>query len=140
MLGNGIVLRETITSRTLAYLQMAHGAMEMAARSDSPMVELQWVLDDIMAFRGSFDDTVEEEAARNIAKTGGMVERISLMLRLERQPERVDHELRKLLNRLYKTDLTPQPKALETVTARTLEGQPVDRMTLLSSVECLFYV
>ena len=140
MLGNGIVLRETITSRTLAYLQMAHGAMEMAARSDSPMVELQWVLDDIMAFRGSFDDTVEEEAARNIAKTGGMVERISLMLRLERQPERVDHELRKLLNRLYKTDLTPQPKALETVTARTLEGKPVDRMTLLSSVECLFYV
>ena len=140
LLGNGMVLRETISTPTLSYLQMAESAMEMASRSEAPAVELQWVLDDIMAFRGSFDDTVEEEAARNIAKTGGMVERISLMLRLERQPERVDHELRKLLNRLYKTDLTPQPKALETVTARTLEGKPVDRMTLLSSVECLFYV
>lgn len=140
MLGNGMVLRETISSQTLAYLQMAHGAMEMASRSESPMVELQWVLDDIMAFRGSFDDAVEEESARNIAKTGGMVERISLMLRLERHPERVDHELRKLLNRLYKTDLTPDPAALKTITDRALDGQPVDRITLLSSVECLFHV
>ena len=59
MLGNGMVLRETITSPTLAYLQMAHSAMELAARSEAPGVELQWVLDDIMAFRGSFDDSVE---------------------------------------------------------------------------------
>ena len=63
MLGNGMVLRETITSATLAYLQMAHSAMDLASRSDSPGVELQWVLDDIMAFRGSFDDSVEVETA-----------------------------------------------------------------------------
>ena len=63
MLGNGMVLRETITSPTLAYLQMAHSAMELAARSEAPGVELQWVLDDIMAFRGSFDDSVEVETA-----------------------------------------------------------------------------
>ncbi len=140
MLGNGMVLRETISSQTLAYLQMAHSAMEMASRSESPMVELQWVLDDIMAFRGSFDDAVEEESARNITKTGGMVERISLMLRLERHPERVEHELRKLLNRLYKTDLTPDPAALKTITDRALDGVAVDRIALLSSVECLFHI
>ena len=140
MLGNGMVLRETISSQTLAYLQLAHSAMELAARSESPAVELQWVLDDIMAFRGSFDDAVEEESARNITKTGGMVERISLMLRLERQPERLEGELRKLLNRLYKTNLTPQPNALRIVTGRALEAQPVDRITLLSSVEGLFCV
>ena len=140
MLGNGMVLRETITSQTLAYLQMAHSAMEMAARSDSPMVELQWVLDDITAFRGSFDDAVEEETARNITKTGGMVERISLMLRLERHMERLEGEQRKLLNRLYKTGLTPQPDALRTLSDQALDVQPVDRITLLSSVESLFYV
>ena len=140
MLGNGMVLRETITSQTLAYLQMAHSAMEMADHSESPMVELQWVLDDIMAFRGSFDDAVEEETARNITKTGGMIERISLMLRLERHMERLDGELRKLLNRLYKTGLSPQTGSLRTVTDRALGGQPVDRITLLSSVESLFYV
>lgn len=140
MLSNGMMLRETISSQTLAYLQMAYSAMEMASRSESPMVELQWVLDDIMAFRGSFDDAVEEETARNIAKTGGMVERISLMLRLERQLQRLDTELRKLINRLYKTDLTPQPDALRTVTKRALEGEPVDRITLLSSIEGLFLI
>ena len=46
MLGNGMVLRETITSPTLAYLQMAYTAMELAAHSEAPSVELQWVLDD----------------------------------------------------------------------------------------------
>ena len=121
MLGNGMVLRETIGSSTLAYLQMAQGTMEMAARSDSPAVELQWVLDDIMAFRGSFDDAVDEESTRNITKTGGMIERISLMLRLDRHPERLEKELRKLLNRLYKTELPPRPEALETITGRALE-------------------
>ena len=75
MLGNGTVLRETLTSPTLAYLQMAQSAMDQAARSEAPAVQLQWVLDDIMAFRGSFDDTVDAETARNITKTGSMVER-----------------------------------------------------------------
>lgn len=140
MLGNGMVLRETITSPTLAYLQMAQGAMELAAGSESPGVELQWVLDDIMAFRGSFDDSVEEEFARNITKTGGMVERISMMLRLGLQPQRLERELRKLLNRLYKTDLTPEPQALEVITRRALEGEPVDEATLLSNVEGLFVI
>ena len=140
MLGNGMVLRETITSPTLAYLQMAHTAMGLAARSEAPGVELQWVLDDIMAFRGSFDDSVEVENARNITKTGGRVERISLMLRLDWQLERLDRELQKLINRLYKTDLTPEKGALDVITRRAVGGEDVDRILLLNSVEGLFRV
>ena len=140
MLGNGMMLRETITSPTLAYLQMAHSAIDLASRSDAPAVELQWVLDDIMAFRGSFDDSVEVETARNITKTGGLVERISLMLRLDWQSQRLDRELQKLINRLYKTDLTPEPEALEVITRKTLEGEQVDRVLLLNSVEGLFRI
>ena len=60
---NAIVLRETLSTDTLAYVQMAISAMELAAASAAPGVELQWVLDDIMAFRGSFDDSVEVETA-----------------------------------------------------------------------------
>ena len=124
MLGNGMVLRETISTPTLAYVQMAHSAMELAAKSDSPQVELQWVMDDIMAFRGSFDDSVEAESARNITKSGGSVERISMMLRPGTEDAPLRRELRKLLNRLYKTDLPVDQTALETVprwrcTART---------------------
>lgn len=140
MLGNGMVLRETITSPTLAYLQMAHTAMELASRSEAPSVELQWVLDDIMAFRGSFDDSVEVETARNITKTGGMVERISLMLRLGWQPDRLDRELQKLINRLYKTDLTPEKEALDVVTSKAVGDQEIDHVLLLNSVEGLFRV
>lgn len=140
MLGNGIVLRESLTSPTLAYLQMAQAAMDLAARSDSPAVELQWVLDDLMSFRGSFDDTVDAEDARNITKAGGMVERLSLMLRLDWHPERLDRELKKLVNRLYKTNLTTQPQALELLERRALAEEPVPADQLLTAVEGLFVV
>lgn len=140
LLGNGMVLRETISTPTLAYLQMAQSAMELAERSESPGVELQWVLDDIMAFRGSFDDSVEEESVRNITKSGICVERISLILRLNWQPERLERELRKMLNRLYKTDLAVSGEALEAVNRRAIGGADVDSVTLLRSVEGLFLV
>ena len=91
-----------------------------------------------MAFHGSFDDNVDTESARNIAKTGGLVERLSLMLRLDLQPDRLEPELRKLLNRLYKTDLTPQPDALAVIEKRAVKEQPVDAAELLAAVEGLF--
>lgn len=138
MLGNGIVLRETISSPTLAYLQMAQSAMELAAHSEAPAVQLQWVLDDIMAFRGSFDENVDAESARNITKAGGTIERLSLMLRLDWKPEQLHRELQKLINRLYKTDLTPKADALAVVERCALEEQPVDKLELLAAVEGLF--
>lgn len=140
LLGNGMVLRETISSPTLSYLQMAESAMEMASRSEAPAVELQWVLDDIMAFRGSFDEAVDHEGVRNITKTGGAVERLSLMLRLDWQTDRLRQEMRKLLNRLYKTDLATEPGALQTITDYAVEEADVPAPALLRSVEELFVV
>ena len=140
LLGNGMVLRETITSPTLSYLQLADSAMDLASRSEAPGVELQWVLDDIMAFRGSFDEAVDLDGVRNITKTGGTVERLSLMLRLDWQTDRLRQEMRKLLNRLYKTDLTADPAALQTITAYALEEADVPAPQLLHSVEGLFVV
>lgn len=140
LLGNGMVLRETISTPTLSYLQMAESAMDMASRSEAPAVELQWVLDDIMAFRGSFDEAVDHEGVRNITKTGGTVERLSLMLRLDLQPERLHQEMRKLLNRLYKTDLVTDPEALQTITAYAVEETDVPKPELLRCVEGLFVV
>lgn len=139
-MGNGIVLRETISTPTLAYLQMAQNAMKLAARSDSPSVELQWVMDDLMAFRGSFDESVDQEEARNITKSGSSVERISLMLRLDWNGEKTDRELKKLLNRLYKTDLPRDEQALNTIASHVFDGGKVERNTLLRSVEGLFHV
>ena len=140
MLGNGMVLREIISTPTLAYLQMARNAMELAAQSSGPSVQLQWVLDDIMAFRGSLDDGVDSENIRNMIKSGGFVERLSLMLRNHYRLERLDAELRKLLNRLYKTDLQVDSGCLDVITAQAMEGKPVEPARLLHSIEHLFLV
>lgn len=140
MLGNGIVLRETISTPTLAYLQMAQSAMDLAERSDGPGVELQWVLDDIMAFRGSFDDSVVEETTRNITKSGICVERISLIIRLNWRPEQLEREMQKMLNRLYKTGLPVNRDALELIERWAMCGEAVDRSVLLQCVEGLFLV
>ncbi|MCC8357958.1 MAG: alpha-E domain-containing protein [Oscillospiraceae bacterium] len=138
MLGNGMVLRETITTPSLSYLQMVQDAIVMAASSASPHVELQWVLDDIMAFRGCFDDAVDEEDVRNTLKAGGFVERLSLMLRLDWRTERLKRELLKLLNRLYKTNLPINHEALDVIQSAVMEGAEIDKPLLLRSVESLF--
>lgn len=140
MLGNGMMLRETISSPTLAYLQMAKSALDLASYSDAPAVEMQWILDDIMAFRGSFDESVEREDARNITKVGGMVELISLMLRLDWQKDRLKNEIQKLLNRMYKTDLPTQPQATQQLIRYALEDTDVSDAELLHSVEVLFCI
>ena len=98
------------------------------------------MLDDIMAFRGGFDDSVEAESTRNITKIGALAERLSLMLRLNWHMECLDRELKKLFNRIYKTGLTPEPAALEVITRRAVEEAEIDRGTLLCSVEGLFQV
>lgn len=79
---NAIVLRETLSIETLAYVQMAAAAIQLAAESTAPAVELQWVLDDIMAFRGSCEENIESENSRNIIKSGASLERLDLYLRL----------------------------------------------------------
>ena len=140
MLGNGMVLREIVSTPTLAYLQMAHNAMELASQSDGAGIQLQWVLDDIMAFRGSMDDAVENEKARNIVKAGELVERVSLMIRLGWHLENLDRELRKLMSRLYKTHLTTDEAALDVLTGKVIDKKEPELSLLLTSIENLFQV
>ena len=50
----------------------------------------------------------------------------------------MDRELRKLLNRLYKTGLAPQPDALALIERQALEERPAEPQALLAAVEGLF--
>ncbi len=119
---------------------MAHNAMELASQSDGAGIQLQWVLDDIMAFRGSMDDAVENEKARNIVKAGELVERVSLMIRLGWHLENLDRELRKLMSRLYKTHLTTDEAALDVLTGKVIDKKEPELSLLLTSIENLFQV
>lgn len=113
MIGNGVVLRATISSRTLSYVQMTVYALDQAAVSTAPAIELQSAIDYLMAFRGSYDDFIDDENIRNIIKCGQSAERISLCLSLGFHEKLVPKEIHKLLNRLEKTRLKTEPAALK---------------------------
>ena len=63
---NAIVLRESIGSETLSYIQLAVYDMNKAAVSKSPLIELQYLLDHILSFWGIADDQIDSEQVRNM--------------------------------------------------------------------------
>ncbi len=141
MIGNGMVLREVLGSQTLSYLQMSVSALEAAAMSHSCGVQLQWVLDDIMAFRGCYAEFIVAEDVRNTIRCGASVERLSTMLRFQSKDVPLRRELQKLINRLYKTNLKRDEQKLEVITQFAFsEEADADRTGLLGSVENLFTI
>ena len=102
---NAIVLREEIGSESLAYIQLAIYDMQKAAKSNSPMIEFQRVLDNLMAFWGIVDDQIASENVRNILKVGKRVERIDLYGRLHSDYESLSREIYRLAGRVKRCNL-----------------------------------
>lgn len=140
MLGNGMVLRETISSDTLAYLQMARDCIVEAASSEIPTMQLQAAVDCIMAFRGSFDDYIVSQEARNIIKTGRSVERLSFVLRTHWQTRHLDREFSKLLSRMERSGLAADDRCLQTILDARKDPVNADQAALLRAVEGMFTV
>ena len=65
---NAIELREEIGSMALSYVQLAVYAMNDAKKSIAPLLELQQTRDNIVAFWGIVDDSVDDEHVRSIIK------------------------------------------------------------------------
>jgi uncharacterized alpha-E superfamily protein len=139
MLGNGMVLRETLTTETLSYLQMAINALDMAAKNNHPGIEAQWVIDDIMAFRGSFDDKMENKIERNIIKCGIGVERITLFLQFNNPQKVIFYEIEKLLSRSFKTGLSTNYDC-RTVLNNSISNSICETSVILPAIEGLFEV
>ena len=137
---NAVVLRETLSTETLAYIQMAMNAMSIAAGSSAPGVALQWVLDDIMAFRGSAEERIGEEGSRAVLKAGASLERVDLYLRLDQPLAQVRGEFERLFDRLYKTQLHPDKARLDFLTDALLDSAAAlpPRAELIAAVEGLF--
>lgn len=137
---NAIVLRETLTTDTLSYILMALSAMDKAIESDTPAIPLQWVKDDIMAFRGSCDENIYDNNARQIIKLGASVERVDLYLRLGVDRAQTRREFEKLFNRLYKTQLAPDKEKLDLLVDALLDSDKPDLADweLIAALEGLF--
>jgi uncharacterized alpha-E superfamily protein len=133
---NAIVLREEIGSDTLSYIQLAVYAMYQAAMSRAPLIGLQKVTDNLVAFWGMADDDIDESQIRNMIKVGKLVERIDLYARLKEPAEKIRREARRLTNRIDKSTMRYKPKTLAHVNYLVqLDDLPYE--TLIDEVETL---
>ena len=93
---NAVTLRELIRSSALSYVQLAVYAMNRAAQSQAPLLELQKVCDYIVAFWGIIDDSISVNQVRDLIKTGRRLERVDLYARMRYE----EGEMREAIRRL----------------------------------------
>ncbi len=99
---NAIVLRESIGSETLSYIQLAIYDMNHAAVSEAPLIEIQKVIDNILTFWGIVDDSIDSEQIRNIIKSGKRIERVDLFARLGMRRTELIREVNRMVSSIKK--------------------------------------
>ena len=133
---NAIVLRETIGSDALSYIQLSIYAMNNAARSNSPLIELQQVTDDLLSFWGIVDDQIDDEQIRNIIKAGKRIERIDLYARLELDRRRLEREVHRMVPRVLRSGMKYDEAALSRVST-IIQESTLDYANIIASVESI---
>lgn len=133
---NAIVLRESISTEALSYIQLAIYEMNRAAKSSAPLFELQHVLDEILAFWGSIDDRIDSEETRNIIKAGKRIERIDLYARLGAKTEEIRREVHRMIPRVTKSGIPYQKEKLEKV-KELAEQEQLNYYEIVSNVEAI---
>ena len=134
---NAIVLRESIGSEALSFIQIAIYGMNKAMKSEAPVIELQKVNDNLLAFYGSVDDQIESENIRNIIMTGKRIERIDLYARLGVPAKELSSEIKRMIPRVEKSGLKYDEHKLEAIKGLSEEENP-DYYTIVNMVETLF--
>ena len=133
---NAVVLREEIGSETLSYIQLAVYEMNRAKESSAPLIWLQKVTDNIVAFWGMADDCIESENVRNLIKTGKRVERIDLYARLQYDLEKMEREICRHTGRIVRTNLKYDAAKLQNL-GELIEKDSIDYWQIVYDVESL---
>lgn len=110
---NAMVMRDVIGTETISYVEMALSCIKKARCSDAPLLELQEVIDYILAFWGYVDDSIDDRGIRSIIKAGRRVERLDLYLRFERPVLMLEREFAKLQSRIKLTGLPYDQKVID---------------------------
>ena len=134
---NAIVLRESIGSEALSYIQMAVYDWSKAAENQAPALEMQKLLDHILAFWGTVEDQIDEEEIRNILKAGKRIERIDLYARMGFEQKKLAREVSRMLPRVRKSGLPYEESRLERI-AQLVQADPIDHYGLVNEVESIF--
>ena len=133
---NAIVLREEIGSTALSYVQLAVYAMNDAKKSIAPLLELQKTRDNIVAFWGMVDDSVDEEHVRSIIKFGKRVERIDIFARKHMSTEELRRQVARLNSRIVLTGLSYNKRGLAHINY-LVEEEEMDYDSIVKEVESL---
>ena len=133
---NAIVLREEIGSETLAYIQLAVYAMNKAKASEAPLVTLQRVIDNIVAFWGIADDSIDNENVRDLIKLGKRIERIDIYSRLKLDASDIKREVKRLNARISSVNIRYSRKCLMHLNYLVEEEYP-DYGEIVKEVEAL---
>lgn len=130
---NAMIMRDEITSDTLAYIHLSIAEMKRAACSESPLMELQVVEDYIFAFWGCIDDKVDNESARNTVKIGRRIERLDILLRRDTERSELTKEMNRLISRIDTTNVPYNRKAL-LYAAAMIEDEDTDYKDILKMI------
>ena len=133
---NGIVLREKITTEALSYIQLAVYELKKAGVSRSPLIEMQHVLDYLLAFWGTIDDRIDSEHIRNVIKAGKRIERIDLYARLGLDAKEILREVHRMKPRVERSGLSYEKEKLEQLEALVLEDE-IDYYKIVFLVESI---
>ncbi len=133
---NAIVLRESIGSETLSYIQLAVYDINKAAVSKSPLIELQYLLDHILSFWGIADDQIDSEQVRNMIKAGKRIERIDMYARLKVSREELIREVCRMIPRVERSGLVYDKVKLGQM-KNLVENPDLDYYKIVSNVEAI---
>lgn len=136
---NCVTLREEVGSETVSYIQLCVYAMNRARVSHAPLIELQKVMDNILAFWGIADDNIDSENVRNIIKVGKRIERLDLYARLHMPQKEMIREVDRLSGRIPRTCLKYKAENLN-VLKSLVESPEIDYYEVVQKVENLLEV
>ncbi len=133
---NAIVLRESIGSEAFSYVQLAVYDMNKAAASKSPLIELQDLMDHILAFWGIADDQIDSEQVRNMIKAGKRIERIDMYARLRVSQKELVREVHRMIPRVERSGLSYDRARMELLKS-LVESADLDYYGIVSNVEAM---
>lgn len=131
---NAVVLRESIGSEALSYIQLAIYAMSRAEMSKSPLIEMQKVMDNILAFWGIADDQIDSQQIRNIIKAGKRIERVDLYARLGAEQDKLVREVHRMIPRIERSGLDYDSEKLKRIKTLVEEAE-LDYYGIVGEVE-----
>ena len=133
---NCIVLRNEIGTESMTYLELALDDLKSIQDFDSFLLDLQAVIDHILAFWASLSENVVDYDVRDIIKLGQRQERLDLYLRLRKSQSDIQMAYRSLEHRLKKAKLPYDLKLMEELKHR-VEKENIEYQICVSCVEGL---